>query len=132
MTHEPYLRNSVKSVQDYFIDGIYFKNILSFDEFEIRDFKRVNVFIGENSSGKSNIIRAIIGFTPGGTGSRAKRYIDFYRTLPIRRTTRGSSVIQQHAAASPNRRESARRGGADMRTLRQFSHTLKTIPAITA
>ena len=51
----------------HFIRSISFKGLLSFDKnklFEIKDLKRVNIFIGENSSGKSNIFRAIIGFTP--------------------------------------------------------------------
>ena len=49
-------------IPDYFIKGLCFENILSFEHFELGDFRRINVFIGGNSSGKSNIIRAIIGF----------------------------------------------------------------------
>lgn len=72
-------------MQDYFIKSIHFKNLLSFDNLDIGDFKRVNVFLGENSSGKSNIIRAIIGFTPGGTATAPERRIDFYSDAFIER-----------------------------------------------
>ena len=49
-------------MDDHFIRWVCFKNILSFKDFKLTDLKRINIFIGGNSSGKSNIIRATIGF----------------------------------------------------------------------
>ena len=47
----------------HFIKSVSIKQeVLSFKNFNLSKLKRVNIFIGENSSGKSNIIRAIIGF----------------------------------------------------------------------
>ena len=57
-----------EKMQDYFIEGVCFENSLSFEHFILVDFKRINVFIGGNSSGKSNVIRAIIGFVHNSTG----------------------------------------------------------------
>ena len=64
-------------IPDYFIEGVCFENILSFEHFELIDFRRINVFIGGNSSGKSNIIRAIIGFRVDNDNSNSAGHICF-------------------------------------------------------
>jgi len=50
--------------KDHFIKSVTLKQkVLSFNEdFSLPGLKRINIFIGENNSGKSNIIRAIIGY----------------------------------------------------------------------
>jgi hypothetical protein len=67
MTVEP--RSPLPNTPNYFIKSVHFKNILSFDDFKLTDFKKVNIFIGGNSSGKSNIIRIMIGFVHGKNSS---------------------------------------------------------------
>jgi predicted ATPase len=62
---------------NYFIQSIHFKNILSFVDFDLSDLRRINIFIGGNSSGKSNIIRAIIGFAHDEDEKTSKRCICF-------------------------------------------------------
>ena len=44
---------------DYFIEKVKIEGKSFNDNFELKDLNFVNIFIGENSSGKSNIIRAI-------------------------------------------------------------------------
>ena len=55
----------------HFIERIECSSVLSFsttESFCLERLKKINIFIGENSSGKSNIIRAITGFTPDHNG----------------------------------------------------------------
>jgi hypothetical protein len=62
------LSNSqIANEPSHFIEAVEIRGSLSFDRtkpFRLNSLKRINIFIGENSSGKSNIIRAIIGFRP--------------------------------------------------------------------
>jgi hypothetical protein len=119
----------IGNMHDYFIEGLYLRNLLSFDELEIRDFKRVNVFVGENSSGKSNIIRAMIGFMPGGTEKSAERHIDFYDNYSITEALNKSDYKDCYFEIPPFRnlvvpegipisRENWRSGIVDLRKIR--------------
>lgn len=61
----------------HFIKNIFLKNFLSIDSLNLSNCQRINVLIGENSSGKSNIIRGIIGYVKGDF-SKKEQYISFY------------------------------------------------------
>jgi predicted ATP-dependent endonuclease of OLD family len=62
------------------IDGIYIKNFRSFDSngCSISNFGRVNVFIGKNDSGKSNILRFISRLYPTTTKDPAFQAVDYF------------------------------------------------------
>jgi AAA15 family ATPase/GTPase len=86
----------------HFIRNISMENLISIDRLELHNCHRVNVFIGENSSGKSNILRGIIGYLKGDFPKR-KQYISFYDESHIETPLNQNEIVHPFFEIPPFR-----------------------------
>ena len=62
------------------INNIQIKNFRLFDKLEIKDLKRINLFVGRNNSGKSTILESIF-LNIGATNAKLPIIINAFRNL---------------------------------------------------
>jgi AAA15 family ATPase/GTPase len=48
-----------KTKKPNFLTNLTIKNFRCFEDFKLKDLKRINIFVGDNNSGKSSVLEAV-------------------------------------------------------------------------
>ena len=72
------VQKKTKKISKPLLKNLTIKNFRCFENFHLKDLKRVNIFVGDNNSGKSSVLEAV--------GMLYPRLEDHFRILEARGT----------------------------------------------
>jgi len=84
-----------KTKKPNFLTNLSIKNFRCFEDFKLKDLKRVNIFVGDNNSGKSSVLKAIEVLNPKFFKEKS-HYLSQILSLYYQYGSHGNGFIKSH------------------------------------